>query len=170
MLPHSQQDTGSLNLPQFTLQWFTRRHETINTKSEHCSLRVTGSIPVRVTFLLNLFALYNSGIAARMIYFRENAIVLVLFAKTSKERLPHWFKNGGNFMKITKMKTIKRIYQNILFICTKRMLVLHLWWQIHCCLKTDEFHRTPCAISRKVDKQMDAATEWVQFEQSLINN
>ena len=43
--------------PQLTLAKKAQlaRHETVNTRSEHYSPRVEGSIPVRGNFLLNLF-------------------------------------------------------------------------------------------------------------------
>ena len=54
-----------LKIPQLTLAMIAQlgRHDTVDTRSEHYSpsvsgsipVRVTGSIPVRVTFLQNLF-------------------------------------------------------------------------------------------------------------------
>ena len=48
---------GSLKSQSFK-QWELAqlaKHETVNTRSEHYSPRVMGSIPVRGIFLLNLF-------------------------------------------------------------------------------------------------------------------
>ena len=66
-----------LNIHQLILAKIAqlRRYEAVNTKSEHYSPTVTGSIPV--SFLLNLFCSNNSGIETRMVYFRENSIVLL---------------------------------------------------------------------------------------------
>ena len=55
-----------LNIPQLILAKITQlgRHETANTSSEHFSLRVAGSIPVRGKILLNLF--YSNSILAEL--------------------------------------------------------------------------------------------------------
>ena len=46
-----------LKIPQLTVAKIAQlgRHETVNARSEHYSLRIAGLIPVRGNFLLNLF-------------------------------------------------------------------------------------------------------------------
>ena len=50
------------------------RHETVDTKSEHYSTRVSGSIPVRGNIFDEFILLqYNSGRFDRMIHLRKNS-------------------------------------------------------------------------------------------------
>ena len=60
-----------LKIPQLTLAKIAQigRHETVNTKSEHYSPRLEGSIPVRGNVFADFILLkYNSGRSDRMIY------------------------------------------------------------------------------------------------------
>ena len=65
------------------------RHETLNTGSEHHSLRVQGSIPVRGNFFVEfILLLYNSGRTGRMIYLSKTWNVCIPASMFQKGTVP----------------------------------------------------------------------------------
>ena len=67
-----------LNIPQLELTLVKtaqlRRHKIVNTRSEHFSPRVIGSMSVKFNIFTEFILLqYNSDRTARMIYVRKNS-------------------------------------------------------------------------------------------------